>query len=558
MRAVTPMLMLILLTVGAALPAIEPTTAAEAEALVSQGMVAMRDANAEPKRIVDAAIAFGAALAYYDKVKNIDKVCDLQANIFWCKKRMSLDSLTDYVAQKHQDASLQAALATVDQVAATTVPASEAQAYFDRAQAFADRHPDEPMQIAIHFFEVAERFQGSELSIKSQRLSLDAQQRYAQSAGEATARQRETLFTRTAVVAGKQDAPGPEALKSAVASVRDLLKEDYARTRPKQRQALIAKLLAQGQETADNADLRCALFSEARDQAIAQHDPAHALIAVDALAAAFKGIDAPAAKKAALSRMPLAVVPALIKLLETPDDGDANTSAGRYFAFEAADWKSGLPLLTRGSDKVLAKLAEMELASPTVAGQQSELADLWYDSGKKNNTTARMEMLARACYWYELAEPAIKGMTHAVAEKRLEELHNLLPLPANFNYEHITAAQWERLKAPLFEVQATRVRTDCSFRVVPGVTYRVVPHPTDTWSNASNVPRMNFSCTAAGDAATPRRWGALLVGVGSGPGGKPGLLTGDGDLVFYSDMPRGRLYAPSGSIRVKVITIEDE
>ena len=557
MRAV-PLMLMLLLTLCAPLGAAEPATAAEAEALVNQGMAAMRDANAEPKRIVDAAIAFGAALAYYDKAHNVDKVCDLQANIFWCKKRMSLDTLTDYVAQKHQDASLQAALATVDQVAATAVPISEAQAYFDRAQAFADKHPDDPLQISIHFFEVAERFQGSEISIKSQRLSLDAQSRYAQSAGEASARQRETLFTRTKVEGGKQQPPGPDALKSAVATVRELLKEDYARTKPKQRQTLIAKLLAQGQETADNADLRYALFSEARDQAIAQHDPAHVLLAVDALAASFSGIDATAAKKAALSRIALAVVPALVKLLDTPDDGEANTLAGRYFAFEAGDWKSGLPLLARGADKVLARLAEMELASPTVPAQQGELADLWYDSGRRNNTTSRMEMLARACYWYEQSEPATKGMTHAVMEKRLEELHNLLPLPANFNYERITAAQWERLKAPMFEIQASRVRTECSFRLVPGVTYRVVPHPTDTWSNASNIPRMNFTCTAAGDPGTPRRWGMLQVGVGAGPGGKPGLITGDGDLVFYSDMPRGRLYSPSGSIRVKVITIDDE
>jgi hypothetical protein len=549
---------LLLLTLCLPLCAGEPTTEAEAEAMVSQGMDAMRESNAEPKRIVDAAIDFGAALAYYNKVQNVDKVCDLQANIFWCKKRMNLDSLNDYVAQKHQDASLKSAFATVEQVAATTVPASEAQAYFDRAQAFADKHPDDPLQISIHFFEVAERFQGSEISIKSQRLSLDAQQHYAQSLGEANARSRETLFSKSAVSSGKQDMPSPEALKSAVTTVKELLKDDYAKTKPKQRQALIAKLMAQGQETADKPDLRCALFSEARDQAIAQHDPAHVLMAVDLIAASFTGIDALAAKKAALSRIALAVVPAMIKLLDTPGDGDANTSAGRYFAFEAADWKTGLPLLSRGSDKALAKLAEMELSSPTVPGQQSELADLWYDSGKKNNTTSRMEMLARACYWYELAEPAIKGMSHAVMEKRLEELHNLLPLPANFDYSHITAAQWEKLKAPLFEIQATRVRTDCSFRVVPGVTYRVVPNPTDTWSNASNVQRMNFTCTATGDESTPRRWGALLVGVGNGPAGKPGLITGDGDLVFFSDMPRGRLYSASGSIHVKVITLDEE
>ena len=549
---------LLLLTMCLPLCAADPTTEAEAEALISQAKAAMRESDTEPKRIVDAAIDFGAALAYYDKTHDQDKVCDLQANIFWCKKRMNLDSLTEYVAQKHQDASVQTALAKVDQVAATAVPASEAQAYFDRAQAFADKHPDDQMEIAIHFFEVAERFQGSEISLKSQRLSLDAQQRYAQNLGDANTRKRETLFSKSVTNGTKQDPPSPEALKTAVATVRDLLKDDYAKTKPKQRQALIAKLLSQGQETADNPQLRFALFSEARDVAIAQHDPEHVITAVDLLAASFIGIDALAAKKAALAHVNLNVVQYLDKLLDSPDDGDANTNAGKYFTFEAGDLKTGLPLLSRGSDKGLAKLADMELANPTVPAQQGEIADLWYDAGKKNNTTSRLSLLARAAYWYELAEPATKGINHAVMEKRLEELHNLLPLPANFDYDHITAVQWEKLRAPMLEIQATRLRTETSFRLVAGVTYRVVPHPTETWSNASAIRRMEFTCTAAGDDSTGRRWGDLQVGVGSTPGKKPGLITGDGDLCFYANFPRGRPYSASGSIRVKVITLDEE
>jgi len=69
---------------------------------------------------------------------------------------------------------------------------------------------------------------------------------------------------------------------------------------------------------------------------------------------------------------------------------------------------------------------------------------------------------------------------------------------------------------------------------------------------------MEFTCTAAGDDSTGRRWGDLQVGVGSTPGKKPGLITGDGDLCFYANFPRGRPYSASGSIRVKVITLDEE
>jgi hypothetical protein len=552
------LLLLLVLSLPVWLSAGDPATADEAEALVAQGKTAMRESDHDHRRVVDAAICFGQALTWYQAQNDLDKVCDLQADIFWCKKRMNLDDLGDYVAQKHQDASATAALATVERVAGRTVAANEAQAFLDRAQDFASKHPDDPMQISIRFFEVAERFQGTDISLTAQRLSLDAQQRASREQADAAARQRDTLFSKPAAAGAKAELPSADALKTAVATVKDLFKDDYAKTKPKARLALIAKLLDQAGQAGDEPALRCALASEARDLAIALKNPTRTLAAVELLAASFTGVDAVAAKKAALARIGgVPAVTAMIKLLDTPGDPEANTTAGRYFACEANDWTTALPLLAHGADRALAKPAEMELAGPATPAQQGELGDQWYELGKKAANPVKEALLGRALTWYEQAAPGIKGISHAVMLKRIDELHALLPRTAEPDWDHLTAAQWDKLKGPVYEVQANRARNDTGIRLADGQLYRVVPHPSDTWHVTGAGRRADFTTTYKGDEAN-RHWGSLLCYVGAGRGQAPGVLSGVGELWLAGDIPRGRMFTASGQIRVKIIPVEDD
>src|SRR5271170_2932355 len=68
-------------------------TQKEAEQLVAAGKQAMQDSNADPSRSVAAAVSFSKAIKYYEAAGDIDKVCDLEANIFWCKKRMNIEDV---------------------------------------------------------------------------------------------------------------------------------------------------------------------------------------------------------------------------------------------------------------------------------------------------------------------------------------------------------------------------------------------------------------------------------------------------------------------------------
>jgi hypothetical protein len=157
-------------------PGPAPSGAAEAEQLVAAGKQAMQDSNADPSRSVAAAVFFSKAITYYEAAGDVDKASDLQANIFWCKKRMNVDDVKSFMAQKSGDKSVTEALAKADEVATREIPKTEAKNYFDRAEKYAKDHPEDYEQIAVHYFEVAERFVGTDISLQAQKLSLAAQQ----------------------------------------------------------------------------------------------------------------------------------------------------------------------------------------------------------------------------------------------------------------------------------------------------------------------------------------------------------------------------------------------
>jgi len=113
---------------------------------------------------------------------------------------------------------------------------------------------------------------------------------------------------------------------------------------------------------------------------------------------------------------------ALKVLAENPADPEANLLVGRWYCFDAGDWAKGLPLLAKGADAGLAKLAEEDLAQPDDPKQQMLLADQWWNLAKKEKGPQQRGMHARAQHWYELAVPRLTGLDRAEVEKRLAEL----------------------------------------------------------------------------------------------------------------------------------------
>ncbi len=556
------LLLLTVLLLTGHLTAAVPTTADDAVALITAAKAAALESDSKPERIVDAAVAFSEALTWYEKQGDIDKICDLEANIFWCKKRMDVSGITAFVALKSGKAGAAQALTKVEAVATRSIEVSQAQTFFDRAQHFAEKHPDDDLQISVRFFEVAERFQGSDVSLKAQRLSLDAQQRWAKSLTSATVKQgnteRDSLFSRPAVTPGNRAAqPTAEAAKTAIASLKSLFPEDYAKTKPAARADFAAKLLTQAEGANDDPLMRFALLSEARDLAIAAKAPATVLNACDRLAASYEGIDAQAAKKAALGKLTtLPVTAHLLKLLDTPADPEANLAAGRWFATDGDEFAVALPLLAKGSDPAIAKAATMETANPAGTTEQNAMGDQWYELGRKTSTLKEVAW-RRAQHWYRLALPGLKGISATVIDKRLAEITAYLPLGPDTDWDNLTVAQWDKVKAPVFSVEAAVDRNSTGLRLVPGIRYRVIPHPTDTWHLSANRG-INLDTTAKGDRHGRRSVGSMACAVGNGSEQEPGIITGDGLLYLFANAPRGKIAAHKGAIRVKVMQLADD
>src|SRR4051794_26715216 len=127
-----------------------------ADSAAAAGLAAMREADGDPHKGVDAAIAFSHALAVYKQLGDADAVCEMQANIFWCKKRMNMSDLQDYVA--HKGSGAVADYAAAKKVIETEVPVSEAVAYLERARKYQTANADKHFNVAIRFSEIVERF----------------------------------------------------------------------------------------------------------------------------------------------------------------------------------------------------------------------------------------------------------------------------------------------------------------------------------------------------------------------------------------------------------------
>jgi len=493
------------------------TKRSQADTLLAAGMVAMKESSTTPSRAIDAILIFDQVLVLDKALGDVDQECDVQANIFWCKKHLNLDEVKTLLANKGDTTRAAAALAESHATPDAAVPLTEAEGYFNRAKAYAQEHPDRLLQIAVRYFEVAERFQGTPFSLNAQRLSLEAQQQ----AMSKESQQVDTLFTAHAAPAEagtRQPVPSAEALKAADKVIKDTFKDDFAHTRHAQRLALVEKLSAQAATTSDDAAMRYALLEQARDLAIAINDAPGVLSTSDQLAGQFVGVDAAAIKKQALARMHgLPAAAAMIRLLQNPEDAEANTVAGRYYGLELGEWPTALPLLAHGSDAGLKKLAEMELAAPTTGEHQAEIGDGWYEQSRHGAEAVRDAIYARALHWYELAEGSLTGMSKTTTTKRISEIRGVILKEGITDWSSLTVAQWERLRAPVVEVQMNKPRNDVPPALLAEAPCRLLPHPTDTWHVMASGK--DDPVTAKGDAQLQVggfNAGELLMELGTG------------------------------------------
>ena len=110
------------------------------------------------------------------------------------------------------------------------------------------------------------------------------------------------------------------------------------------------------------------------------------------------------------------------QLKTQPDDAEANRILGKYLCFRKNDWPAGLPLLLRGDDEALQRLAKQESLSPADAAARLQLADAWYDFAKHDTSKTAAAAAQRARYWYEASLNDLSGLEQVKAEKRIDEL----------------------------------------------------------------------------------------------------------------------------------------
>ena len=113
---------------------------------------------------------------------------------------------------------------------------------------------------------------------------------------------------------------------------------------------------------------------------------------------------------------------AAASLAANPKDGDASLAIGRFYCFSKGDWERGLPLLAKGSDAALKRLARDDLAGPTESEKQAGLGDAWWDRAAKARGDEKRNLQLRSKHWYEKAGTEVPILIKARVLKRLKQL----------------------------------------------------------------------------------------------------------------------------------------
>ncbi len=254
----------------------------DAATFETRGVEALYMSQTESGAIVTAAVQFSKASAAYEAAGNETKATEMNSFLYWCKKKMTLQQCDEFVSGKTPEAqSVGKKLADVG----VAPPAVDAAAFLSRAEEFARLHPNDHLLIAVRYFEVADRFRGTDESLTAQDRSLREMQLAAKTL-PARAVESNPVKAKAAPVE-RLPLPSSAQLKQAEAEIRKLFKDEYAKPQPEQKLALAQALMRTATDTRGNDPQRCALLRETRELALGAGDLQLALKATDAIAAGF-------------------------------------------------------------------------------------------------------------------------------------------------------------------------------------------------------------------------------------------------------------------------------
>jgi len=149
------------LLVAACLLLALPTLVAaeEPDVIYKQGIAKLREAQADHSALVPATKLLAQAAALYEAAGDEAKAAEVNSCLYWARKKMTL---ADTAAVKG-DAQISQRLEAV----AKPIPVDDAKAMLAKADEFAKTHADDPLLVAIRYFEVGDRFKDSEAIEKS-------------------------------------------------------------------------------------------------------------------------------------------------------------------------------------------------------------------------------------------------------------------------------------------------------------------------------------------------------------------------------------------------------
>ena len=164
----------------------------------------------------------------------------------------------------------------------------------------------------------------------------------------------------------------------------DRIPTEYAVERNASRLEWLSRLAAKvAPAQATDLARKCLDFARSLDDAENQEQAAKAIVLGSALAKKAKDIATIAeaqrlsAKQKERQKVSKELEPILFKLASDPNASDVNLEAGKLLCLRAGRWAEGLPLLKKGSDPQLARIADMELAPPSSARDRVQAGDAW-------------------------------------------------------------------------------------------------------------------------------------------------------------------------------------
>ncbi|HLX59850.1 MAG TPA: hypothetical protein VKX17_01090 [Planctomycetota bacterium] len=457
-------------------------TPAEFEA---RGVSALKQALTDPDQIVSAAISLGMAAQGYDDAKDAVKSAEMNALLFWCNKKMTLQQVDFLLRQGNEGAAAAKRFTKMMK----GLPPGDAQTWFNRAAEFAAAHPDEHLLIAIRFCEIADRFKSTEFPVR-------AQERFVREIVVAEALAKGTLKSppiemKSGAFASSQKQPMPpeDKLNEARAAMKQQYAADFRTTKPAQRADFGHRLLKAGLETQDNPAMQFILLREAAEQCANGRETDNTMRALSELGARFN-MDILSLKLDFLARLmayavepehhkPLAMLyqavgnealaeenyevaqrafeygeasaqraeddrlaarmhagiaalhevqgeltkikTAYSTLYNKPDDPEANLLLGRFLCASRGEWIPGLLFLAKGSDAALKAAALKDLAGPTEAAALADLADDWWNAAEKFAGSKKHKLRERAALLYEKALPDLADPQKEAVAKRVAD-----------------------------------------------------------------------------------------------------------------------------------------